>query len=484
MNKIIKTWNSIKRSFTSGFNQQTPNQKITPLTPPASLTGSFQSRTVAACRDLAQTDSYGRGIVATFIGNIVGEQGVVLTVQTDDSDLNSRVIQAWNKFIEQPITDDGITNFVNLQQQVVRALLTDGEMFLHIKPDVETSMLTVAPLDPPRIPYNRTGITQDGEYYRNGFLFGVDGKLKGYLLNSESVLSYNMGNPQEVIPANEVMHIALKQQVGQYRGYPLLGSVAGRINKISIFENAALENATSGAKKFGFMEWDKDAELAPDVELEFSPSKDGSGAFVELPPGLSVNAYEGKFPDEAMPDFTRAILLAASQALAISYPSLSGDLVHVNFSSIRQATLAERRTWRAYQQFMAREMVIPLFELWLLHAITTKEMPDVPMQMYDAIVESVVPSFVNWDSIDPRNEAIADQRRLQDMQVSISSLIRSRGLEPQSVYQEIARDLREMVDAGIPEALVHDVYLRQPNVLNEILEGVSNDEPTITETST
>ena len=63
------------------------------------------------------------------------------------------------------------------------------------------------------------------------------------------------------------------------RGVPLLKSVAGRIYKISQYENAVLENATSSAKKYGFFKWDKDAEAPPDLELSFQPSKEKKRKF-------------------------------------------------------------------------------------------------------------------------------------------------------------------------------------------------------------
>ena len=44
-----------------------------------------------------------------------------------------------------------------------------------------------------------------------------------------------------------------------------------------------------------------------------------------------------EFPDGELGDFIRAILLAVSKSIGVSYPTLSGDLSSVNYASIRQA---------------------------------------------------------------------------------------------------------------------------------------------------
>ena len=73
-----------------------------------------------------------------------------------------------------------------------------------------------------------------------------------------------------------------------------------------------------------------------------------------------------EFPDGELGDFIRAILLAVSKSIGVSYPTLSGDLSSVNYASIRQAVLAERQAWGNLAMFLFTEMVFPIYEAFFM----------------------------------------------------------------------------------------------------------------------
>ena len=53
---------------------------------------------------------------------------------------------------------------------------------------------------------------------------------------------------------------------------------------------------------------------------------------------MNVESWQSQFPDDELGSFIRAILLAVSRAIGVSYPTLSGDIVkHVNYASIRDS---------------------------------------------------------------------------------------------------------------------------------------------------
>ena len=124
--------------------------------------------------------------------------------------------------------------------------------------------------------------------YRNGILVNDEtGKVLGYRINDKAVDSYRLGvsvseKNGTLVGADEIIHSALRRRTDQVRGVPLLKPVAGRIYKISEYENAVLENAIASAKKYGFFKWDKDADAPPDLELSFQPSKSKSRKFSRI----------------------------------------------------------------------------------------------------------------------------------------------------------------------------------------------------------
>ena len=52
-----------------------------------------------------------------------------------------------------------------------------------------------------------------------------------------------------------------------------------------------------------------------------------------MPAGVNVENWQSQFPDDELGSFIQAILLAVSRAIGVSYPTLSGNLEHVNYAS-------------------------------------------------------------------------------------------------------------------------------------------------------
>ena len=53
-----------------------------------------------------------------------------------------------------------------------------------------------------------------------------------------------------------------------------------------------------------------------------------------------------------------------------------------------------------------------------------------------------------------------------------------RGGDPEQTWARIAKDIKEMTDAGIPSAFVNDLYLRRPDVIESLQEAglLTNNE--------
>ena len=478
LKKLFRFGNKARRSLNFNFNQ-TDSDWNPQLRPPDTVIRDSHERLIARCRNISEDDSYGAGIVSTFQENVVTAKGIQIQNISEDNEFAGVVDSAWKEFSqskESSLSAD--LDLVTLQRQAVNAFLSDGEVF--IRKHIARDGFRFEAIDPPRIPYNLLTRKGSTSRYRNGILVSEDtGRILGYRIYDKSVDNYRLGatvneNHGELVASDEIIHAAMRKRIDQARGVPLLKSVAGRIYKISTYENAVLENATSSAKKYGFFKWDKDAEAPPDLELSFQPSKEKSGSFHELPIGVDVSTWQSQFPDDELGSFIRAILLSTARAIGVSYPTLSGDLSQVNYSSIRQACLSERQVWNAFQWFMFSELIFPIYVAFFTDLLGRGGLmfrgSPVGLDRLDEVLKVAIAS-VQFSEIDPKNENAVEVSRLQNLVLAPSEAIRQRGGDPEETWAKIAKDIKGMTDAGIPSAFVNDLYLRRPDVIESLTEA-------------
>ena len=473
--KLFRTLKTAKRAMNFNFNQ-VGNSWNPQLLPPDAAIRDNHEKLIARCRNICDEDSYGAGIVTTFHENVVTSGGIQIQNTSEDQEFAKAVDAAWKKFSRDRASSlSADMNLIDLQKQAVTGYLSDGEVFVrkHITRDGFKYEL----IDPPRIPYGLLTRAKTVNRYRNGIYVNDDtGRVLGYRINDKAVDSYRLGvsvseNNGTLVGADEIIHSALRKRTDQIRGVPLLKSVAGRIYKISEYENATLDHAISAAKKYGWFVWQKDAEAPPDLELSFQPSKEKSGSFHELPAGMNVESWQSQFPDGELGSFIQAILLAVSRAIGVSYPTLSGNLEHVNYASIRQACLAERAVWNSFQMFLFLELLFPIYEAFFTDLLASGGLlvrgQSVGLDRFDEVMKVAIAS-TQFSEIDPKAENIVETARIQNLVVAPSEVIRMRGGDPEETWSRIAKDIKAMMDAGIPAVFVNDLYLRQPAAVIEL----------------
>lgn len=468
--------------FRYNFNQVSRDKWNPYLTPPTAQTRDNYERLVARCRDIADNDSYGAGIVTTFQESVITENGIQVQNISDRPGLSDVVDMAWMEFCKsQQSSLSESMNMIEMQRQCLNAFLSDGEVF--IRKHFTASGFKFEMIDPARVPYGLLTRANKGQRYINGMLVqSGTNKVLGYRVNDIGMDTYRLGasineNIGELVAADEIIHVAMNKRIGQFRGVPLLKAVAGRIFKISEYENAVLENATSAAKKYGFFKWSDEAESPPDIDLKFQPSQAESGSFHELPQGLDVETWESQFPTDQLGEFTRAILLATARAIGVSYPTLSGDLQSVNYASIRQAVLSERTVWTTLQSFIFVKIIYPIYKDYftdlLGRGMLSVRGRTLGLDMLDEVCK-VETASVQFAEIDPKNENTVETARIQNLLLAPSEIIRQRGGDPQQIWKQIADDINDMLEAGIPQEFVHDLYLRSPQTVVELLDGGNN----------
>ena len=446
--------------------------------PIASFIHDNHRKLVGRSRQLLLKNDYGRGAVRLVYQNVIGSQGLRFQCNarkadnTLDENLNKAVETAWKEWSEPYYcTLDGQMDLVALQRACLTSVTSDGEAFVRFHVDEDSKYkLKVEILDAQRCSPVETSKkrARDVTAIQNGIIFDkATSKPISYLFsdhwtNDQYYDDHSTPNNYMRYPADEILHGFIPEQTLQRRGLPLLHASLDRLFMLDQYEEAGLKNAQVGAQKLGFLTWEKDAMPDVEVDLEKHPINTETGTFSELLPGMNLATFDTAYPHEMYEVYVRCILRAIAIGFGVSYASFSGDVSDANFSSIRTGAIGERENWRIMQEWFITTFMRPIFKRWLMFQIrngTIKlrgrklTLTDVPK-----LLANVKWTAKRWEWVDPKSEAAANSMAMKDLTVSPSQLIREMGKDPQEVFAQIGEDIKQMVQAGIPDDIVKDAF--------------------------
>lgn len=376
---------------------------------------------------------------------------------------NKAIEQAWIKWGHRSSADvTGQLSWRSLQKAAIISAGKDGEFFFLKVTGTEAGPFgfSLQVIDPQKCPvdFDQQDIG-DGRFIRAGIEFTSYGRPVAYYFTTtrEQDADYSYGGTSyKRIVASRIIHGFLPEIIGQKRGLPWMATALHRMKHVHGFEESAIVNARVSASKGGFFEWaegygpedDEDEEIYMEAE---------AGAFQELPAGVRFKEWNPQYPNGEFLPFHKSMLRGISSGLGVAYNNLASDLEGVNFSSIRQGTLDERDHWKDMQEWLIEVLIEPVFEHWLPIALLNDKIkvsgkPLKPERLEKYMDVEWQPR--RWQWIDPRADVKAAIDMKNNLMGSPGQFIRDQGRDPQTVYSEIARDIDQMKDAGIPEEFI------------------------------
>lgn len=422
---------------------------------------------VARSREQAANNDYMRGFLRMVRQNIVGPQGIRLQAQSRarggrlDTAANDAIEDAWSEWWRAENCDvSGRRSFRTIQGLCATSAARDGEFMLREiwGPDAGPWGYALQLLDPQRCPVDydedRRG---DGSFIRHGIEFNRYGRPLSYLFTATDDRDADYvyrGRAFIRIPAREIIHGFVEDFTGQKRGLPWAATALWRMRMLHGFEQSSMVNARVSASKMGFFQWrdgfgPDDDEDSVDLEIEAEP-----GVFRELPEGVEFKEFNPQYPAGEFAPFVKSALRGIATGLGVAYNNLANDLEGVNFSSIRQGALDEREHWKDLQEWLIEALIERVYRNWLKVALLSgrimangKPLRADRLQAYQAV--SWQPR--RWAWIDPRADVASAVEMKNNLMGSFGQFIRDQGRDPQTVWREIAEDIAQMRDAGIPE---------------------------------
>lgn len=449
-------------------------------------------RTVRArSREAYHDNDYARRFISLCTTNIVGPQGVRLQVRSRnargklDSKANDAIEEAWKEWTGDPDLCDveNAMAFHEMENMIVRTVAVDGEVFIRKVVGLGAGKMNfqLLLLDAERFDVRFDLNLQNGNVIRQSIEFDPFGRRVAYYMRTsgpgDDVIDFN-GSPVLRIPASEIIHVYMRQAVGQKRGLPWMMAGLFTIKMVDGYDEAAIVAARSGAAKMGFIEETEGAQYqGDDLEDDDEPEGDQisdfeAGTIERLGSGLKFTGWDPVYPHSQYPAFHDAQVRRLAAGLLVSFHSLAADLKDVNFSSIRHGTLEERDVWRCHQQWLTLSVHRRIYRDWLslqlaAGSITVGTQP-LAIQKEDKY-RRVIWQARGWDWVSPKDDVGAKKEEVGMGSRSLSSVIREKGGDPEEVFAEIAEEREKMAELGITPSIVAESVL--PSTPTEPEEG-------------
>ncbi len=434
-----------KRSFAGAKINRLTNDWATVITSgDAELKGDLKTLR-ARSRELERNNDYARRYFKAIENNVLGSTGISL--QMKSRDFSGNLDQEANKKIEESFRDwgnkynccvDGCTTWIDVQRLILRSMARDGSVLIRfVRGYKNNHKFALQIIEADHVDHDLNDKTENGQ-----IRFGIEtdkfGKPIAYHIlqrhPGENIINGYAANKRERVPAQEIIHLYLKDRPGQTQGVPWLASAIMGLKMLEGYREAELVAARVSASKMGFY-----VENTPDGYVS-NEDDDGNliyeaepGSFERLPQGLDFKAVDFQHPNSAFGDFNKAVLRGVASGLGVSYNTLANDLEGVNYSSIRAGLLDEREEYKTLQNYIIEHLCRPVFNAWLSQALLTDNLK-LPAEKFEKFNAAEFRGR-RWQWVDP----------LKDVQANITSI--EAGLKSRrQVVNEMGGDFEDVID--------------------------------------
>jgi lambda family phage portal protein len=403
-------------------------------------------------RFLRQNNPYFGGYCHKLETNVVGKCGIKAQVNAKDANgkpkvkINRAVEDAFEAWCRPANCDvEARLSFRDIQALVIKTIATDGESLVRKVNDGGQFKLQVLDVDWLREDFNErlengnrivmsVEMTNYGKVVAYWFFeprySGFDNVAMDLMPKKENGLR---------IPAEQIIHLYVKERAGQSRGIPWTHSIMLTLNHIDGFDEAELVGARIGASNMAFVSAPAEADPRQsenDISTEVNP-----GQVLELPPGYTVHDFSPSKPLDA--GFSKRMLRKVAAKLGVNYNSLTPDLEGVNFSSIRAGEITERDGWQIIQEWLATYLCQPVFESWLMFQNGL-----VPVSQIGQVL------YPNWqgrgfDWVDPLKDAQADILAMDRGILTMEDVLKKQGKDLEKHIEQLAYEAGLIENAGL-----------------------------------
>ncbi|GJD41948.1 phage portal protein [Methylobacterium bullatum] len=329
---------------------------------------------------------------------------------------------------------DGLTDFYGIQAAAVRAMIVDGEAFIHL--ELTPAGLRLRQIPAEMVDESHTLELGDGRRIVAGIEFDAHGRRVAYhVLQGRPTDLYATYAPPVRIPAEDVIHLFQPMGAGQVRGISWLAPVLLNLSENDQLQDALLVAAKISAMHAGFLYDQNGTGTAFEGDQAGNILEAGlePGTLKVLPSGYDIKFSSPQQVQQAI-ELSQLGLRAVAAGLGVPEHLLTGDLRGANYSSLRAGLVAFRQRIEQIQyQTVIPQMLNPIWRRVMTVAILSGEIePD------EELGVDWYPPAMPW--VDPLKDAEATQAMLAAGLMSRRQAVAALGYDVEVLDAEIAAD--------------------------------------------
>jgi lambda family phage portal protein len=416
-----------------------------------------------AARHLDENFDIASGILDVLIANTVGtgiqpEPQVMLKDGSPADEVNRALLKLFDDWRFRPeVTWQH--DYYALQRLVGRSWFRDGEVFgQHLTG-------TIASLDHGTIvPYSIEALEADFVPFdmtdrARGIVQGVElsawGRPRGYwVYKTHPGDALGTATDTKRVPAERMMHLALRKRLHQVRGMSVFATVMNRLDDIKEIDECERIAAKVAAAMAGFIKKGQpDMYEAPtSVDTEGNPAPremtfDAGIIFDDLQPGEEIGTIDTKRPNNALIPFRDSQLRSAAGGVGASFSSISKNY-NGTYSAQRQELVEHYMLYQMLAGPIVYSFCQPVWDGFVAAAVLAGAL-EIASNVDQTTLYDATHTGPAMPWVDPEKELNAQILAYKWAFKSRSKIIRERGDNPDQVNREILRDQEELERLGI-----------------------------------
>lgn len=329
---------------------------------------------------------------------------------------------------------DGRTDFGGIVAMAVRAMVVDGESFVHFINTSDGLRLRLIPAE--QIDESTTRELGDGAFIAAGIEFNARGERAAYWIRPFLPLQQFETYAAPVrVDAADIIHLGRATAIGEVRHVSWLAPIMLKLADLGLLSDALLKGFQVAAMHAGFI-------LDPNgvAQLPFEGEQTGDalnaglepGVLRRLPAGMDVKFSNPTAAQQSI-EFLTAIVEEIAAGLGVPAFMVSANVNRANYSSLRAALITFKASLEAIQyNVLVPQLLMPIWRRWAL----TESLRS-GAEMNFALPDWRFPAM---PEADPMKQVQANVALLNAKLASRKEIIAQRGESIERVDTDIAAD--------------------------------------------
>jgi lambda family phage portal protein len=267
----------------------------------------------------------------------------------------------------------------------------------------------------------------------------------------------NKGSQLIRVPAEEIIHLFIRDRPGQTRGVPWFHSALVTMRHLAGGTEAEVIKMRGQANITAFIRTpDPDSFVdsvspgskanKPDAD---SPMTLRPGVVPRLAPGEEIQSFIPTSPGGNFEPFIWTMMRSAAIAIGLSYSTFTGDYSKTTFSSIRAEKLDERDCFKVIQSWFVAALYDRLFPVWLDMAVLSGALNLPNYELNPAFY--CKPRFMcrGWSWVNPLQDVKASEAAVMGGFSTLTQVAAENGLDIEELLEERQKELELAKKLGL-----------------------------------